>query len=74
MRRAFSVLAMTLVMAVVLVALALPALAAPPPITPGQFTCERYDYNTGSYTVVNNVPRGQLLLYTNAGYYCYRGI
>jgi hypothetical protein len=73
MKRIFSLLAVTVLMAVMLVALALPAFAAPPPTTPGQFTCERYDYNTGQFEVVRNVQRGQLLTYTTAGYYCYRG-
>ena len=73
MKRIFSLLAVTVLMAVMLVALALPAFAAPPPTTPGQFTCVRYDPFTGQEQVVNNVQRGQLLIYTSAGYYCYRG-
>jgi hypothetical protein len=70
MKRIFSLLAVTVLMAAMLVALALPAFAAPPPTTPGQFTCVRYD---PFYQEVNNVQRGQLLIYTTAGYYCYRG-
>jgi hypothetical protein len=69
MKRIFALLAVT----VLLVFSALPALAAPPPTTPGQFTCVRYDPFTGQYTQVDNVQRGQLAIYTAAGYYCYRG-
>ena len=73
MKRIFSLLTVTVFMAVVLVALALPAFAAPPPTTPGQITCVKYDPVTGQVTEVHRVQRGQLLIYTNAGYFCFIG-
>jgi hypothetical protein len=74
MRRALLLrVAVALVVAAMFLASALPVFAAPPPTTPGQFTCVKFDPFTGQETVVNNVPRGQLLIYTNAGYFCFRG-
>ncbi len=70
MRRVLIVLA---VVAMLVASAALPALAIPPTTTPGQFTCVKFDPNTGQVTEVDRVPRGQIAIYEAAGYFCYRG-
>ena len=71
-RRTLSVLAVGALVVAMMLASALPALAIPPPTTPGQFTCVKFDPDTGLFTEVQRVQRGQVAVYEIAGYSCFR--